>query len=145
MQIVIEEPGVGEEDKIIIRCRQVTPELIAAVAGLKGHSKPIIGYEGEKIHQIELADIFYFEAVDNRVFIYCKADVFECRQKLYEIEQVLSGGSFLRASKSVVINLKKVEYLSPAFNGRFEGTLSNGEKVIISRQYVPELKRRLDM
>jgi DNA-binding LytR/AlgR family response regulator len=45
--------------------------------------------------------------------------------------------------KSVFVNLSKVRSLSPALSGRFEATLENGEKVIISRQYVGDLKKRL--
>jgi len=39
----------------------------------------------------------------------------------------------------------KVKSLSPAFGGRFEAVLDNGEKTIISRQYVPVLKERLGL
>jgi DNA-binding LytR/AlgR family response regulator len=37
----------------------------------------------------------------------------------------------------------KIDHVRPAFNGRFSATLFSGEEVIISRQYVPELKKRL--
>ena len=49
----------------------------------------------------------------------------------------------LRISKSVIVNLAKVAYLRPIFNGRFEASLKNKEKVIISRQYVAKLKQKL--
>ena len=52
---------------------------------------------------------------------------------------------FFRASKSIILNLTKIKHLSPAFNGRFEALLDNDEKVIISRQFVPELKRKLGL
>jgi len=51
----------------------------------------------------------------------------------------------MRASKSMIINLDMIKYLSPAFGGRFEALLENDEKVIISRQYVPVLKERLGL
>ena len=35
----------------------------------------------------------------------------------------------------------KLESISPALNGRFTAHMKNGEKIIISRQYVPEIKR----
>ena len=44
-----------------------------------------------------------------------------------------------------ILNLNKVKSLSPAFGGRFEAVLDNGEKTIISRQYVPVLKERLGL
>jgi DNA-binding LytR/AlgR family response regulator len=56
---------------------------------------------------------------------------------------VLANSDFLRISKSVIVNLSKIKSLSPALSGRFEAALDNGEKVIISRQYVGDLKKRL--
>ena len=35
MKIVIEEPGDQEEDQVIFRCREMTPELLRALALLK--------------------------------------------------------------------------------------------------------------
>jgi DNA-binding LytR/AlgR family response regulator len=34
----------------------------------------------------------------------------------------------------------KLESISPALNGRFTAHMKNGEEIIISRQYVPEIK-----
>jgi DNA-binding LytR/AlgR family response regulator len=39
--------------------------------------------------------------------------------------------------------MEKIEYLSPLFSGKLEAHLKNGEKVIISRQYVRSLKVKL--
>ena len=41
------------------------------------------------------------------------------------------------------MNLNKIRRLAPAFGGRYEALLENGEKVIISRQYVGMLKEKL--
>ena len=71
--------------------------------------------------------------------------VYEVREKLYTLEGMLPVESFMRASKSAILNLNKVKSLSPAFGGRFEAVLDNGEKTIISRQYVPVLKERLGL
>ena len=46
---------------------------------------------------------------------------------------------FFRANKAVIVNVDKIKKLSPAFSGRFEATLKNDFKVIISRNYVPKL------
>ena len=90
-------------------------------------------------------EIFYFEAVDNKVFLYLEKDVYETKQKLYELEELFRGTDFVRVSKSVILNLSKVKSLSPAFNGRFEATMKNGEKLIVSRAYVPALKEKLGL
>ena len=97
----------------------------------------------EKRYQIPLADIYYIEALENRTFLYLEHDCYESRKRLYEFEELLSGRSFARISKSVIVNMMKIEAIRPALNGRFLCQLKNGEKVIISRKYVPAIKERL--
>ena len=143
MKIVIEEPIEGEEDQIIVRCRQMDHELYQLIMNLKARTNPVIGYDGSDIHWIDPGAIYYFEAVDNKVFIYCRQSVYESRQRLYEIEDHFASSDFLRVSKSVILNIQKITSITPAYNGRFEATLDNGEKSIISRQYVPALKEKL--
>ncbi len=142
MKITIEEMQC-EEDEIVIRCSRMDDDLLRIISFIKAQKNTIAGYEGDHIYGIRTSDIYYFESVDNKVFLYCKRDVFESKQKLYEIEQELAVQDFFRISKSVIVNLRKIQYISPAFNGRFEAAMLNGEKVIISRQYVPEFKKRL--
>jgi DNA-binding LytR/AlgR family response regulator len=43
----------------------------------------------------------------------------------------------------MIINMEKIEFLSPLFSGKLEAHLKNGEKVLISRQYVHSLKSKL--
>ena len=88
-------------------------------------------------------DLFYAESVDDRVFLYTAADSYEIRMKLYELEDLLKTKSVLRVSKSMIVNLMKITSVRPALNGRFAAILKNGEEVIISRKYVPELKQVL--
>ena len=142
MKIIIEEPPDGEEEQVIFRCRQMTPEIIRIVALLKAQDA-LIAYDESEIHRIRPSAVYYVEVVDNKTFLYCKEKVFESKQKLYEIEEALTNSDFLRISKSVIVNLSKIKSLSPALSGRFEAALDNGEKVIISRQYVGDLKKRL--
>lgn len=142
MKIVIEELQCGEEDQIIVKCRQMTPELLRVFALLKSQDM-LVAYDGNEIHRVSQTSIYYIETVDNKTFLYCKDKVYESKQKLYELEANLANSDFLRVAKSLIINLSKIKSLSPALGGRFEAALDNGEKVIISRQYVTDLKKRL--
>lgn len=94
---------------------------------------------------MDVSEIYYFESVDNVVFAYCKDEVYETKSRLYELEEKLSMTSFMRSSKSMIINLNKIESLSPIINGRFQALLKNKEKVMISRQYVGKLKEKLGL
>ncbi len=145
MKITIEDRPGGGEDEIIIRCKQIDEHLLKLVYALKAGQEKLTATKGTDIVQVMPGDIFYFEAVDNKVFLYLEKDVYETRQKLYELEERFRGTDFVRVSKSVILNLSKVKTLSPAFNGRFEATMKNGEKLIVSRAYVPVLKEKLGL
>lgn len=139
MKIIIEPPLPGEEEQITIKCHNIPSELLRLLNVLK--TQHLIGYLGSEIYRIVPKDIFYIETVDNKTFLYCEKAVYESRQKLYELEEILTSSDFLRISKSIIVNLSKIKSLSPALSGRLEAVLQNGEIVIISRQYVGELKK----
>lgn len=145
MKIIIEDLKDGEEEEIIIRSNNIDDSILQMIYGIKMHTKKIVGLYNGRITMIEPKDIFYFESVDNRTFIYCEKQIFESKMKLYEIENQYENTDFFRASKSIILNLSKIKNLSPAFNGRFEALLKNNEKVIISRQFVPILKKKLGL
>lgn len=145
MKITIEDRPDGGEDEIIIRCKHVDEHLLKLVYAFKAGQEKLTATKGTDIVQVMPKEIFYFEAVDNKVFLYLEKDVYETKQKLYELEERFRGTDFVRVSKSVILNLSKVKSLSPAFNGRFEATMKNGEKLIVSRAYVPVLKEKLGL
>ena len=145
MKITIESPAPGEEDEIIIRMAELDDEVLKTIRRLKdGVTKDTMAvYADESIRMIPIKDILYFDATDNHVFAYTRGNCYETRKKLFEIEELLAGSSFLRISKNAVVNIKSIDHLSPEFNGRFIASLKNGEDIIISRGYVPELKKKL--
>lgn len=145
MKITIMDRADGEEDEIIICCRHMDERLLKLIYAIKTGQDKITALRDGSYFQVESKEIYYFEAVDNKVFLYLEKEVYETRYRLYELEEQFQGTDFFRASKSCIVNLAKVKRLSPAFNGRFEAQMKNGEKVIVSRQYVPVLKQKLGL
>lgn len=145
MKISIEEINLELEEEILIRCHEVDDEIYEVINKLKMENPTILGYYNEIVHRIKLSDIYYFEAVDGKVFLYCKDNVFEVKQKLYELEELCKGRGCFRASKSTILNITKISSVHPSMSGRFEAVLENGERAVISRQYVPVLKSMLGL
>lgn len=144
-KISITEIGREQEEEIIIRCHEVNDEVLSIVQRLKKNENIILGNSGSEVFRISVKDIFYIESVDNKTFIYGQNQVFDTKARLYELEEKLTGTKMFRCSKAMILNLAKVRSVAPSLNGRFEARLTNGESVIISRQYVPDLKKRLGM
>jgi DNA-binding LytR/AlgR family response regulator len=81
--------------------------------------------------------------VDGAVFIYTKDAVYETALRIYQIEEKFKRSSFVRVSKSAVVNLRKMRCIRTGEYGRMTAELANGEQIVISRQYVPDIKERL--
>ena len=144
MRIIIEDPAEGEEDSVIIRVRSTTEKISRAIDILK-HADDLTVYLDNQALLLPAAEIFYIESVDLKTFVYANNKVYLSKLKLYELKNLLNQGDFLRTSKQMILNLRKVQSVSPAGGGRFQALLLNGEKVIISRQYVPMLKERFGL
>ena len=144
MKITILDKKPDEEDEIIVKCEFLDEGITKLLNQLKNGNSKINFYKNNQIHLVEKNEVLYFESVDDKVFAYTLKEVFETKLKLYELEEILPERIFFRANKAVIVNIDKIESLSPAFSGRFEAVLKNGYKVIISRNYVPKLKELLE-
>ena len=143
MKIDVKKIDGSIEEYIEIGCYKVDGRVQDIVRFVKSRQGSIDAVKDEQHYQLPITDIFYLEAVDDKTFIYLKKDCYEARGRLYEFESSLSDRDFARISKSVIVNLMKVSAIKPALNGRFMCVLTNGEKVIISRKYVPDIKKKL--
>lgn len=146
-KINVQQIDKNSEEEIIIKCHEINEEVLSLMKMFQEEpkSKSIIGVRGEKLYSLKQEEILYIEATENKTFIYCESDFYESKLKLYELEAIVSKSNFFRCSKSVILNCDMINCVTPAFNGRFEARLINGERVIISRQYVPELKKILGL
>lgn len=126
-----------------ISCHEVNDGIREIVTFIKLRQGQVTGTMDGEQYEIPLMDIYYIESVDDVTFIYCKNNVFETRQKLYELEEIVCHSYFFRISKPCIVNLMKVKSIKPGLNGRYLAMLTSGEEVIISRKYVADLKKKL--
>ncbi len=143
MEVLIEINSGIDNDRVIIECAEVTPDIEEIKCFAMSKQKYITGRIDDVIHKIQPSEIYYFEVVDEKVFAYTEHAVYEVKSRLYELEKSLSGYGFLRCSKSVLLNIYLVGSFSPALNGRFFAVMKNSEKLIVSRQYVPDFKKAI--
>lgn len=143
MEIRVLKVAGSEPEELEIRCHEETEEVKEIVTFVKSRQGQLTGVIQGKQYEIPVTDVYYVEAVDNAVFIYGPRQVYEAKQKLYELEGVLQGKHFLRVSKCLILNLMKIKSIQPAMNGRYSAILKSDEEIIISRKYVPQLKKAL--
>lgn len=133
----------NEPETVEIRCHEVDDCVREIVSFVKSRQGQLSGSLDGGQYEIPLTDILYIESVDNRTFLYTAENTYESKQKLYELESVLKPRGFLRISKSCILNLMKITHIKPSPGSRFIAVLTNKEEVIISRKYVPDLKKTL--
>ena len=143
MKVTVDAIGKECEEELILRCHDPAAPWVERVMGAASGERTVNGWRDSALHRLKLSEIFYFEVVDDRSFLYTQTEVFEAREKLYEFERLCTGSSLFRCSKSMILNAERIDYVRPSLSGRFEAVLSNGEKAVVSRRYVADLKRML--
>ena len=142
MRVRFEQVDAREKEQALIRAMEKTPDILNAIDLLENGAGGIAVIRDRSTWFCRLTQIYYIESVDKRTFVYTRDDCFECRDRLYELEVKL-GMYHVRVSKSMIVNLRKIRNVSAEPGGRMVAVLLNGERVIISRSYVREIKRRL--
>ena len=142
MLVRINKADSYENESAVINAFAVTEDIRNAVDILRnnGSSIPVIS-EGETL-MVQTSSIYYIESVDKRTYVYTKDECHETRYRLYELEEIL-GINFLRCSKAMIINIKKIRSVRAEVNARLSAEMLNGERLIISRGYVKDLKKKL--
>lgn len=144
MKVDFETVSSPEEEGAVIRAVQKTEYIQTAMDILeRGISNVTVSKEG-KTYLCKMDAIYYVESVDKKTFIYTKDECYETKKRLYELEEELNI-NFLRCSKAMIINIRKIRSVKADYNGRMNAQLLNGEMIVISRSYVKDLKRRLGL
>lgn len=143
MKIVVKQDLNLEETEIIIRYgkneKAQTEILITQLPNLIGS---IVGYRNGASHRLLLQDVYYIESVDEKCFLYTASQVYETPKKLYEWEDQLDTTSFVRISKSTIVNTNHLKSVRSLLSGKLEATLSNGEKQVVNRHYVTGFRKK---
>ena len=142
MRVRFEQVDSREKEQALIRAVEKTADIVNAVDLLENGSGGISVTRDRSTYFCRLTQIYYIESVDKHTYVYTKEDCYESRDRLYELETKL-GTYYVRISKSMIVNLRKIRNVSAEPGGRMVAVLLNDERVVISRSYVKEIKRRL--
>ena len=136
MKFTIEQSSDNNEVEINIYCGQIIDEkLQKLIDQIRLYSFSIVCKKGKEIYQISLKDAYYIESVEEKTFVYLEKEVYESNLKLYELEEQLKNTSYIRVSKSIILNIEKLQSVKPLINGKLEANLKNNEKILINRHY----------
>ncbi|ANZ58384.1 hypothetical protein BGL34_00180 [Fructilactobacillus lindneri] len=105
--------------------------------------KLIYGYVDNQKFAIPLQEIIRFYTYQN--IVYCKTDRqnYRIKQRIYQLNNLLSAKEFVQISSSEVVNLDYVKQFSLSKLGSYEVRLKNNEILFASRRFVQKIKREL--
>ncbi|MBN2878227.1 MAG: LytTR family transcriptional regulator [Clostridia bacterium] len=134
LKIEFSEEGIDELINIL--------SLIGNETKLKGM---ILGKFNETYKPIKIADISYFNALNNDTYAnLADGKSYLVKKKLYQLEDELIGDGFFRINKSELVNMKKISLITPMFKGKLIINLEGYKAPFdISRSFTKAFKERL--
>lgn len=133
----------GLEQPYAVIYTEKIDEEIQRIVSLIGISKEVVtAVHNERTIVLKNEDIYVIRVEDEKTIIHCKNQQFISKKRLCELEKVLKH-SFMRISKTTLINLKYIEGIEAAFGGMMLLIMKNGCKDYVSRKYLPNLKKYL--
>lgn len=108
---------------------------IPALAAVKNKRTYFIDTENISLIRTEGRDIVCYDMQKNRYIL---------DKHLYELESILDS-SFVRVSKSAIVNIGQIDHVEASFNGTMEIVMKNGLTDYISRNFRKGFKERLGL
>lgn len=144
MKLRIEERGGDEE--VVIFCNsknEKVKRIESAVERILSEDRKMVLTLGDTEHYVSKKDILFFETYDGRIAAHTRENMFCYSGTLQSVEKLLPH-SFVRASKSCIVNAAEICALSKNFTGLGEVLFRRSEKkAFVSRGYYKELKQRV--
>ena len=139
------EPAQLPETEVIIRGDVASPEVAAILQMLgKKNSGKLFLYQEEEQYIVNAGEIVFLETKGNKVLVYGRQEVYESRQKLYELMESLEGFSFSQINKSTIVNINHVKSIQAEFSGNYRIKLKVRKEVLtVSRKYFKEFKNKI--
>jgi len=100
--------------------------------------------KGQDIVLLDVEDIFFIRVEDKQTKVYVEDKEYLIKKPLYQIEENLDS-NFVRVSKTTIVNLRKIKRVAPSLKGMMFIELKNGLKDNISRKYLSDFKKALDL
>lgn len=105
----------------------------------------LVAFRDQEVFILSYEEIIRIFTQDKGVFIKTKNGTFSSRLALYELEQRLDKGKFVRISRSDIVNLDFVKKLDLSFTGTIAVELNNGDVAYVSRRNLREFRKVLGL
>lgn len=108
---------------------------------IKNMSISFTGKSDGKTVSIDISDIYYIENVERKIFLYSKKDIYRYDGSMADIDSSISETDLVRISRTCFMNVSHLKEIMQIKNSHLEAVLDNGEKLIVSRKYLKDIKK----
>lgn len=130
LEVTIMYPELNNNVKHLIDC-------------VKKFDQTISVYNEDRNSRLNISMIYYIETLERKVFVYTEHEIYRSNKKLYQLEEELTEYGFIKVNKSCLLNPNILKSIKNVYNSRLEAELINGDKISISRTYIPNIKEAL--
>lgn len=129
-------------NKLLLDTREVTPTAQAATSPLS-LQQSIFVKDGERCKLIKCADISHIEALGNYSRVFFNNQVITHSSSLASIENKLDENYFFKISRSCIVQLSCITEIEHWVTGGYQITLTQGQKLEVSRRQAAKFKQQL--
>ena len=148
MKVEIKIDADVQEPIVVIHAAKLTPELaglVELIEGADAHPFLMTAKKDDKSYIMEPEQVEIIRTEGGAITLYNrKGQDFTITKPLHELQERL-GNSFVRISKSTIVNIHHIDHISPSFNGTMYIIMKNGVNDYISRSYLGGFKKRLGL
>lgn len=147
MKVKIEILEGLEEEEVVIKCGSLNDAVVSLqnyISKQGGGKRCLALTNGETEYYVPLEDIYFFETEGREIRAHTAEQIFVCGYRLYELEELLPG-SFMRISKSTIVNLEHIYSITRNLTASSEVEfVGSKKKALVSRSYYKALVERLN-
>lgn len=136
-----------EKPERVVVCAHRRSELVEQIEALvtKGtEENQLTGYTEDDMRLLSFSEIQCILVEDGcTMAVVDKDEKYRLKKRLYELEEMLPE-SFIRISKSALVNEKHLVRFTAGFSGAVDAVLRCGWKESVSRRCFAEIKRRMN-
>ena len=126
---------------VIVEYPEYDQTVDRLISKIKNMSINFTGRADGKTVSIDISDIYYIENVERKIFLYSKQDVYRYDGNMTDIDSAIADTDLVRISRTCFMNVSHLKEIMQIKNSHLEALLDNGEKLIVSRKYLKDIKK----
>lgn len=104
------------------------------------HSESFLGKKDDKYEVIHYSKVLYVESYGHDVYLKTQKEDYLVKERLYEVESILTERNFIRINKSMIVNKYGIQEIVPSLNSRLSLLMKNDDVLYVTRSYLQLFK-----